>query len=758
MRRGVLIIQSMGLGDLVFSLPAVRALKHASPQEPITFLTHENYAGLLSLIPEIDSVITYKSKSLPALISLTGKIRRPRFSKVFVLNPIFRGSLLAWISGAPERIGYLKDYEGQQSAGPLGKIMLTHSYFPENKKRHEVDRYLDLLESYGVKAAAEDRDPQIKITDSSLSQYPLPERGKKEAVIINLGTGWINRRWPEKSIVQLAQELLGNYDCRLYFCGGASEAILAKSMLEKIGGRAVDLCGKTTLPQLTAYLAQCRLFISSDTGSLHIASALGTPSIGLFGPGDLEKVKPRSGKTEVLYHPMPCSPCRFQYTDLCAENLCMKEITVAEVMEAVQTHLGPLRSTPVHAPFPEAAVKKKILYLQSTSEVGGTDVTLLRTLDALNKTAYEPHVLIPKEGPFSEAYRHLGCKVHVMPSMRKMTKRRGIGYLFLYLAGYFPAVLGIAALIKKESIDLVHTNTMHNLYGFLAAKIAGVPHLWHIREIVMQSSWMKRLEIFLVKHFSARFIVMDNAISEMFLGRHSGYPKNIVKLYDGVDLQKFNPEVSGKRIREELGIPPENPLIGTVGRLDPWKGLDALIDAATLIHAQRPDAHFLFCGGEIEGHEGYETKLHGKIRSFGLENRIHITGWKYFGADIPEVYRAMTLSVQCPAYPEPYGLANIEAMASGIPTVAVREGGPVELCADQKTGFLVAPGNSKALADAVLTLLNDPEQAIKMGAEGRKRAETLFDYQLCTRNLEALYADILRLTGPGPITKGAWPR
>lgn len=734
----------MGLGDLLFSLPVLRVLKRNFPAEPLTFLTHENNASILSLVPEIDSCITYRSKSPAALLQLIRKVRAPRFSKVFVLNPIARGSLIAWISGAPERIGLLRDFERQQSLHGLENVLLTRAYVPKEMKRHEVDRYLDLLENYGLEIREEDRIPALKIPPGLLSEYPLPVRGsEKNAIMINLGAGWKNRLWPQERMICLSQALLREGCSRLYFCGGSTETQAAEFLLKQLDGRGVNLCGKTTLPQLSAYLTQCNLFITSDTGSLHIASALHIPVVALFGPGDLEKVRPRSAKTEVLYHVMPCSPCRFQYTSLCGENLCMKEISVEEVFEAAQRALGSSEATVPQLRAPALKTKKRILYLQSTSEVGGTDVTLLRTLEALDKKRFEAHVLQPKEGPFSNAYRAAGCKIHLFPKMKKMTRRKGPLYLFEFLFGYVPAAFGIAELIRKEQIDLVHTNTMHNLYGFLAAKIAGVPHVWHIREIVMQSSWMKKIEVFLVKRFSTKFVVMDNAISEMFLDANHGYPENIVKLYDGVDLQKFHPAHTGMRIRKDLNLSPEIPLIGTVGRLDPWKGLDLLVDTAKIVHTQAPKAVFLFCGGEIEGHEGYETKLREKIKKLGLEKSIVITGWKYFGPDIPEVYRALDLSVQCPQFPEPYGLANIEAMASGIPTVAVREGGPVELCVAGETGLLTEPGSAQALADAILKLLQDPELRKKMGKTGRARAESLFDYQICTRNLEALYADIL---------------
>jgi glycosyltransferase involved in cell wall biosynthesis len=386
----------------------------------------------------------------------------------------------------------------------------------------------------------------------------------------------------------------------------------------------------------------------------------------------------------------------------------------------------------------------KILYLQSTSEIGGSDITLLRTLEVLDKKQFEPHVVSPHEGPLMGAFRKAGCRVHLLPSMRKLTSRKGIGYLFLYLIGYLPAVFHITQIIKRESIDLVHTNDIHNLYGFLAARWAGKPHLWHIRTIVVQSALVRLVETHLVEWCSHRFIVMANAIAEQFRRRDDRLPPNLLKLYDGIDLEAFHPDVSGKRIREEVGVSETTLLVGIVCRLDPWKGLEIFLDAAAHIHRVRPDVKFLVCGGEIDGHEGYEAALRGQVEALGIGSGVvFFTGWRYRHHDIPEVYGAMTISIQCPVYPEPYGLANLEAMACGVPVVAVAQGGPTELCVHGETAILVPPNDPRAIADAVLSLLEDPIRARAMSAAGRRRVENLFDRRQCVKALESLYEEIL---------------
>ena len=387
---------------------------------------------------------------------------------------------------------------------------------------------------------------------------------------------------------------------------------------------------------------------------------------------------------------------------------------------------------------------RKVLYLQSTSEIGGTDMTLLRTLEVLDRTRFEPHVLLPHAGPLVEAFRKADCRIHFLSSMRKLTSRRGIGYLTRYLACYLPAVFQIVRLIRRDGIDIVHTNTIHNLYGFLAARLARRPHVWHVREIVVQSELVRWVETGLTQRFSERFVVMSDGIADMFRGADGTVPTTLVKLYDGVDVDIFHPrQRRGVRIRRELGIGEGVPLVGIVTRLDPWKGVGLFLEAAALVGKEVPQARFLVCGGEIAAHEGYEEILWRQAEALGMGKAIFFTGWRYHYQDIPEVYGALDVSVQCPVYPEPYGLANVEAMACGVPVVAVAQGGPTELCVQGETALLVPPGDPRATADAVLSLLRDPERCRAMGAAGRERAEKLFDRRQCVKALEALYDEIL---------------
>jgi glycosyltransferase involved in cell wall biosynthesis len=385
----------------------------------------------------------------------------------------------------------------------------------------------------------------------------------------------------------------------------------------------------------------------------------------------------------------------------------------------------------------------RILYLQSTSETGGSDISLLRIVQKLDKNRFQAFVALPSDGPLVDQLEDAGCEVFILSDMKKLTTRRGKRYFLSYLLNYPRAVLAILRLIREQKIDLVHTNTLHNLYGFMAARLAGLNHVWHVREIVLQSKIVRPIELFLARRFSDRVVVTSEAVGEMFSDRAGVPPSNLRKIPNAIDTELYHPRNDGASIFEEMKIQAGIPLVGLVCRMDHWKGVDTFLKAAAICKKEFPDARYLVVGGAIEGREAYASEMEQLAGELRVNDVVRFTGWRYRTQDMPKVHAALDVLVLASRWPEPFGLVLLEAMATGKPIVSTDQGGPREICVDGETAILVPPQDPEKMAAAILSLLRDPSRARQMGVAGRKRVEELFDRNRCIKTLESMYTELL---------------
>jgi glycosyltransferase involved in cell wall biosynthesis len=388
-----------------------------------------------------------------------------------------------------------------------------------------------------------------------------------------------------------------------------------------------------------------------------------------------------------------------------------------------------------------AAEPRRILYLQPNNEVGGSDIALLRTIVELDRARYTPVVVLPNDGPMSEPLRQAGAELHFTP-MKQLRTLPSPSYQGRYLAAIVPTVRRLRALIAEQQVALVHTNSLYCLYGGWAARFARCPHLWHVREIPPAVPIMRPLYAQMVLRLSTLVVAMTTACVEGLFGPGPA-PSKVVIMPDGIDVGRWNPGISGERIRRELDLSPDVPVIGFVARLDPWKGLEVFLRAAKAVSARVPQAHFLIVGDAPPGFESYRAAMMSLADTMGLGARVHFLGWRYQLADIPEVMAALTVLCHTPVRPEPFGLVPIEAMAVGCPVVAPRAGGPAETVVDGSTGFLVPLGDADAFADRLCRLIEDPGRRAEMGTAARAWVVSQYSSERFARRLAELYSRIV---------------
>jgi len=335
----------------------------------------------------------------------------------------------------------------------------------------------------------------------------------------------------------------------------------------------------------------------------------------------------------------------------------------------------------------------RLLTIQPVAERGGSDQALVRMLGSLPPAEFECHVVVPSEPPLRDEYEATGAAVHIVGMARISRSHRATEWL-AYACAWPVVVARLARLVRALDIDVVHSNSLHSWYGWAAAAITRRPHVWHAREIVVQSDRALTVERLLTRRFATRVICMSTAIADQLPGAET------VVIEETADPEEFFPARAG-RFRAEAQIPDDAPLVGGAGRIDTWKGFDVLLDAFESVRASLPDAQLVIAGGPVIGKEWLAEQLAMRAAT--------IPGAHWLGprTDIADVLADLDCFVLPSTEPEPYGLVAVEALASGVPVVMTDGGGPREIAAAAVPGaaVLVPPGDAAALAAAITTRL-----------------------------------------------------
>ncbi len=394
----------------------------------------------------------------------------------------------------------------------------------------------------------------------------------------------------------------------------------------------------------------------------------------------------------------------------------------------------------------------KVAYLNHTEKMSGGEIYLLNLLKFLDRNQFRPMVILPCSGSLEAYLRELDIPVRIISANQRaihLSKHQKIGSILGQTKNLLSLVFTIGKIVrylKREKVSLVHTNSIKaNFYGSLAAKLAGKPVIWHLHDILTADffpSFFSHLTTIWANFFDNVIICNSNATKKAFI-ECGGRSKKAIKIHNGIDMSKFNPHNHpGISFRKELGLGENIPLVGHIGRLAPWKGQHILIEAAARILVDLPKTNFVLVGEALFGDIdlNYRKSLQTLIAKLGLENKVRLVG---FRDDIPDVIAALNIVVHSSVAPEPFGFVVAEAMAMGKPIVAARAGGISEIVQDGVMGLLFEPGNSSALAEAILTILKDREKAIIMGQAGRKRIERFFTAERNVRQVENTYSKLL---------------
>lgn len=340
--------------------------------------------------------------------------------------------------------------------------------------------------------------------------------------------------------------------------------------------------------------------------------------------------------------------------------------------------------------------RRTVLSVQPVAERGGSDQALLRLARQLGAAGWAVHVALPQPSPMAAEFTSAGATLHVVP-MRRISTSHGLATWLAYLLAWPRSVARIWRLARGLRADVVHSNSLHSWYGWAAAWLVRKPHIWHAREIVVQSGAALRVERFLARHFARRVLAVSAAVASQL------HPGNVVVVHEEADPAEFFPGRAG-RAREAFGLPDDALVVGYVGRVDTWKGIGVLLDSVPLLEREgrKELVRVVVAGGTVAGKEAYAESLARRAGELGV----------YWLGPLPGPAAAdLIADLDCLVYPstepEPWGLALVEALACGTPAVGTDAGGAREIFAGLpvEAGQLVPPRDPPALAAAMARLL-----------------------------------------------------
>ncbi|HPL63709.1 MAG TPA: glycosyltransferase family 4 protein [Syntrophales bacterium] len=355
----------------------------------------------------------------------------------------------------------------------------------------------------------------------------------------------------------------------------------------------------------------------------------------------------------------------------------------------------------------------KILFVAHSFRRGGAEKCLFQLVERAQVQGIDCRVAGPADGPYLEDYRGIGVKIKIIRSGSLFRNRNNLG-LWRNAGNLLASTSQIISYIRQFRPDLIFTSTSSVLSGAVAAKIAGVPHVWHIHENFEMVRYLYFIPVDVLRPvyamLSKKIIFVSNPAMQSFYP--GGHPKAEV-IHNGVDQGLF-----GAGLPEQREPAPIRKIL-FLGALEHRKGADLLLNAFSRVKAEFPSAEIHLYGDGKPAYIDYLKKL---VPSQIKES----VGFEGYCRDIPGALLNHDLVV-VPSRAESFSLVTVEAMLAGLPVIATVCGGPEELIRNGISGRLIAPGDADLLAKAIMDLMRDPAGAFALGREARKTALREFD-------------------------------
>jgi len=334
--RNILIRATNWVGDVVMTMPALEAVRENFPESSITVLSKPWVVSLYENHPAVDKVIHFNKGNgyfadLFEVIRTIGLIRKQTFDLAILFQNAIEAALLSYFGNVRFRVGYNTDARG---------LFLTHKVIRSDEvlKVHQVEYYLSILRAMDWGAIS--RDPTVHVSSENVqkARMILSSNGiKPEDFLIGLSPGAIfgeAKRWPVDRFARIGDWAVEKWGSKVLVMGSRKEKGICDLLSSSMNHSSLNLCGQTTLGEAMGIISLCDFFVTNDSGLMHIAAALGVPTLAIFGSTDPVATGPRGPKTRIVRHETECAPC---LKAVCPKDFqCMLSIKPEEVWEEME--------------------------------------------------------------------------------------------------------------------------------------------------------------------------------------------------------------------------------------------------------------------------------------------------------------------------------------------------------------------------------------------------------------------------------------
>ncbi len=337
----ILIIKLSAIGDVVHTIPSLAAIRRRYPAAHITWVIEEGASDIIAGHPCLDRIIISRRKRWFSDLKARRDVRRTvREIRLFVMalrdraydlvvdfHGLFKSSILVFLSRGRRKIGY-------DSMQELSGLFLNEKVF-EDMDKHAVDRYLDIADYLGADTETPEFHIHIEEEHRKRVERLLEKDGIKAEdrfVAINPVALWDTKMWEDEKFAELCDRIVGELKRRVVFTGGHADQTV-KHIRSLMHHPSADMTGRTSLRDLAYLYERAALVVTTDSGPMHVAAAIGTPTVALFGPTDPARTGPYGTGHTVVRAGLPCSPC---FMKRCVTKQCMKDISVGDTFDAVR--------------------------------------------------------------------------------------------------------------------------------------------------------------------------------------------------------------------------------------------------------------------------------------------------------------------------------------------------------------------------------------------------------------------------------------